>query len=69
MQSGISGSASRRKISRRAKEALELIGEESAINARRVRSLGVTVPQPNGAEQAAEEAAAGAPLPRGEDGR
>jgi hypothetical protein len=58
-----------REISRRAKAALKLIGEESAINARRVRSLGVTVLQPNGGEQAAEEAAAAAPLPRGEDDR
>jgi hypothetical protein len=65
----LNASDAMREISRRAKAALKLIGEESAINARRVRSLGVTVLQPNGGEQAAEEAAAAAPLPRGEDDR
>ena len=45
-----------REISRRAREALRLIGGESAINARRVRSLGVIVPQPGNPAQPAQPA-------------
>lgn len=39
----INASASMREISRRAREALKLIGTESAINARRVRRFGVVI--------------------------
>ena len=45
-----------REISRRAREALRLIGGEFAINARRVRSLGVIVPQPGNPAQPAQPA-------------
>lgn len=41
-----------KEISRRAREALRLIGEESPINARRVSNLGVIVAQPNNAPRA-----------------
>jgi hypothetical protein len=49
----VNASDGMREISRRAKEALTLIGEESAINARRVRSLGVIVAQSGDQPQAA----------------
>jgi hypothetical protein len=44
------------EISRRVREALMLIGEESPINARRVRSLGVIVAQPGNAPQVVADA-------------